>query len=79
MRNNENRRNSRTDNLEWCDSSYNIKDMYKRQGKYDNDKIIIEKYKEVKSCVKVGELFNMSGENVRQVLIRNNVERVVRQ
>jgi len=49
--------------------------MYKRKGKYNNDKIIIEKYKELKSCNKVAKLFNMSGENVRQILIRNNIER----
>lgn len=70
-----NKQNNRVDNLEWCDSSYNIKDMYKRKGKYDNDKIIMEKYKELKSCNKVAKLFNMSGENVRCILKRNNVER----
>lgn len=70
-----NKQNNCVNNLEWCDSSYNIKDMYKRKGKYNNDKIIIEKYKELKSCNKVAKLFNMSGENVRQILIRNNIER----
>ena len=73
-----NKQNNRLDNLEWCTASYNIKDMKKRNGKYDNDKLIVKKYKKLKSCTKVGKLFNMSGENVRQVLIRNNVERVVR-
>ena len=73
-----NKQNNKVDNLEWCNSSYNVRDMYKRNGKYDNDKLIIQKYKELTSCVKVGKLFNMSGESVRQVLIRNNIERVVR-
>lgn len=71
-----NKKNNCVDNLEWCDGSYNIKDMYKRQGKYDNDELIIQKYKELKSCNKVAKIFNTSGENIRQVLIRNNIERV---
>lgn len=70
-----NKQNNRVDNLEWCDGSYNIKDMYKRKGKYDNDNIIIEKYKDLKSCTKVAKIFNTTGENIRQVLIRNNIER----
>lgn len=49
--------------------------MYKRKGKYDNDDKIIQKYKELKSCNKVSELFNMSGENIRHILIRNNIQR----
>ena len=70
-----NKTNNRVDNLEWCDCSYNIKDMYKRKGTYKNDEKIIKKYKELKSCKKVADLFNMSSEGIRQVLIRNNVER----
>lgn len=70
-----NKENNCVDNLEWCDSSYNIKDMYRRRGKYDNDDNIIKKYKELKSCNKVAKLFNMTGENVRGILIRNNIER----
>ena len=70
-----NKENNCIDNLEWCDSSYNIKDMYRRRGKYDNDDNIIKKYKELKSCNKVAKLFNMTGENVRGILIRNNIER----
>ena len=71
-----NRQNNSTSNLEFCSSSYNIKDMYKRNGKYNKDYEIIQKYKEIKSCNKVAKLFDMSGENVRQVLIRNNIERI---
>lgn len=71
-----NKRNNRADNLEWCDSSYNIKDMYKRNGKYDKDNEIIKKYKELKSCNKVARLFDTTGENIRQILIRNNIERI---
>ena len=70
-----NKANNKVNNLEWCNCSYNIKDMYKRMGKYDNDNLIIKKYKELNSCNKVAELFNTTGENIRQVLIRNNVER----
>lgn len=70
-----NKENNYVDNLEWCDASYNIKDMYRRRGKYDNDDNIIKKYKELKSCNKVAKLFNMTGENVRGILIRNNIER----
>lgn len=70
-----NRQNNKVDNLEWCNGSYNIRDMYKRNGKYDRDKDIIEKYKELKSCNMVAKLFKTTGENVRNVLIRNNVER----
>lgn len=70
-----NKQNNCVNNLEWCDSSYNIKDMYKRRGKYDNDEIIIQSYEELKSCNKVAKLFNMSGENVRCILIRNKVDR----
>ena len=71
-----NRQNNRADNLEWYDSSYNIKDMYKRNGKYDKDNEIIKKYKELKSCNKVARLFDTTGENIRQILIRNNIERI---
>lgn len=71
-----NKQNNRADNLEWCDSSYNIKDMYKRNGKYDKDNEIIKKYKELKSCNKVARLFDTTGENIRQILIRNNIERI---
>lgn len=70
-----NKENNQANNLEWCDSSYNIKDMYKRKGKYDNDNEVIQKYKELKSCNKVAKLFNMSGENIRHILIRNNIQR----
>ena len=70
-----NKENNCIDNLEWCDSSYNIRDMYRRRGKYDNDDNIIKKYKELKSCNKVAKLFDMTGENVRGILIRNNIER----
>lgn len=70
-----NKENNKVDNLEWCSSSYNIKDMYNRKGKYEKDNKIIQKYKELKSCNKVAKLFNMSGENIRQILIRNNIER----
>ena len=70
-----NKQNNRVNNLEWCDGSYNIKDMYKRQGKYDNDELIIQKYKELKSCNKVAKIFDTSGENIRQILIRNNISR----
>ena len=51
--------------------------MYKRIGKYNNDTLIIKEYKKLKSCNKVAKLFNTTGENIRQVLIRNNIERVV--
>lgn len=67
--------NNTVDNLEWCNSSYNIRDMYRRLGKYDNDRVIIEKYNELKSCNKVSKLFDTTGENIRQILIRNNIER----
>ena len=70
-----NKQNNCFENLEWCSCSYNIKDMYRRHGKYENDKIIIDKYKALKSCSKVGKLFGLSGENIRQILIRNNIER----
>lgn len=70
-----NKQNNRVDNLEWCDCSYNIKDMYKRNGKYKKDNEIIKKYKELKSCNKVAKIFYMSGENIRQILIRNKIER----
>ena len=70
-----NKTNNKVNNLEWCNCSYNIKDIYKRKGKYDNYNLIIQKYKELNSCNKVAELFNTTGENIRQVLIRNNVER----
>lgn len=70
-----NKENNKAENLEWCDGSYNIKDMYKRNGKYDNDEKIINEYKKVKSCDKVSKMFNMSKENVRHILIRNNIER----
>ena len=36
-----NKQNNKVDNLEWCNSSYNVRDMYKRNGKYDNDKLEI--------------------------------------
>ena len=49
--------------------------MYRRKGTYKNDEKIIKKYKELKSCKKVADLFNMSSEGIRQVLIRNDVER----
>lgn len=49
--------------------------MYRRLGKYDNDRVIIEKYNELKSCNKVSKLFDTTGENIRQILIRNNIER----
>lgn len=68
--------NNRVDNLEWCNCSYNIKDMYRRKGKYEKDNEIIQKYKELKSCNKVAKIFNMSGENIRQILTRNNIERI---
>ena len=71
-----NKQNNRVDNLEWCNCSYNIKDMYKRNKKYKKDNEIIQKYKELKSCNKVSKIFNMSGENIRQILIRNNIERI---
>lgn len=71
-----NKQNNRADNLEWCNCSYNIKDMYRRNGKYEKDNEIIQKYKELKSCNKVAKIFNMSGENIRQILIRNNIERI---
>ena len=71
-----NKQNNRVDNLEWCNCSYNIKDMYKRNKKYEKDNEIIQKYKELKSCNKVSKIFNMSGENIRQILIRNNIERI---
>ncbi len=67
--------NNNSNNLEWCSCSYNIKDMYKRLGKYDNDTQIVNEYKKLKSCNKVAKLFNTTGENIRQVLIRNNIER----
>lgn len=70
-----NKENNNLENLEWCTSSYNVRDMYRRNGKYDKDKEIIKKYKEIKSCNKVAKLFNMSGENVRYILIRNNIKR----
>lgn len=70
-----NKLNNRVDNLEWCSSSYNIKDMYRRNEKYKKDNEIVQKYKELKSCNKVAKFFNMSGENIRQILIRNNIER----
>lgn len=70
-----NKENNNLENLEWCTSSYNVRDMYRRNGKYDKDKEIIQKYKEIKSCNRVAKLFNMSGENIRNILIRNNVER----
>jgi len=72
-----NKLNNCVNNLEWCNASYNIKDMYKRIGKYNNDTLIIKEYKKLKSCNKVAKLFNTTGENIRQVLIRNNIERVV--
>ena len=34
------------------------------------------KYKELKSCNKVARLFDTTGENIRQILIRNNIERI---
>lgn len=71
-----NKLNNRADNLEWCNCSYNIKDMYRRNGKYEKDNEIIQKYKELKSCNEVAKIFNMSGENIRQILIRNNIERI---
>ena len=52
-----------------------VEDKWGRKGKYDNDNIITEKYKDLKSCNKVAIIFNTTGENIRQVLIRNNVER----
>lgn len=70
-----NKQNNNVENLEWCNSSYNIRDMYKRNGKYFKDNEIIEKYKKLKSCNKVAKIFNMSGENIRQILIRNNIDR----
>lgn len=70
-----NKENNNLENLEWCTSSYNVRDMYRRNGKYDKDKEIIQKYKEIKSCNRVAKLFNMSGENIRNILIRNNVKR----
>lgn len=70
-----NKQNNNVENLEWCNSSYNIRDMYKRNGKYLKDNEIIEKYKKLKSCNKVAKIFNMSGENIRQILIRNNIDR----
>ena len=36
----------------------------------------INKYKELKSCNKVARLFDTTGENIRQILIRNNIERI---
>ena len=70
-----NKSNNCVDNLEWCNGSYNIRDMYERKGKYKNDYKIIQTYKNLKSCSKVGKIFNMSGENIRQILIRNNIQR----
>lgn len=70
-----NKENNNLENLEWCTSSYNVRDMYRRNGKYDKDKEIIQKYKEIKSCNRVAKLFNMSGENIRNILIRNNIKR----
>ena len=71
-----NKLNNCVNNLEWCNASYNIQDMYKRLGKYDNDTLIIKEYKKLKSCNKVAKLFNTTGENIRQILMRNNIERV---
>ena len=70
-----NKQNNCVDNLEWCNNSYNIRDMYKRAGKYDKDNYIIKKYMEIKSCNKVAKIFNTTGENIRQILIRNNISR----
>lgn len=69
------KQNNNVENLEWCNSSYNIRDMYKKNGKYLKDNEIIEKYKKLKSCNKVAKIFKMSGENIRQILIRNNIDR----
>ncbi len=70
-----NKKNNRVDNLEWCSCSYNIKDMYKRNGKYQQDKNIINDYLKLKSCRKVAKIYNMSSENIRCILKRNNVDR----
>lgn len=32
-----NRQNNKLSNLEYCDASYNIRDMYRRMGKYDKE------------------------------------------
>lgn len=70
-----NKENNNANNLEWCSSSYNVRDMYKRKGKYNKDNEIISKYNELKSCNEVAKIFNTTGENIRQVLKRNNIER----
>lgn len=70
-----NKQNNKANNLEWCSCSYNVRDMYKRKGKYNKDNEIISKYKDLKSCNEVAKIFNTTGENIRQVLKRNNIER----
>lgn len=70
-----NKKNNKVDNLEWCTGSYNIKDMYKRNGKYDKDNEIIQKYQELKSCKKTAKLFDVSSETIRCILKRNNIKR----
>lgn len=69
-----NKQNNKADNLEWCTASYNIKDMYKRNGKYEKDKAIIKDYLQLKSCKKVAKIHNLSSEYIRQILIRNNIK-----
>ena len=44
--------------------------------KIENDKTTIFTNKELKSCNKVARLFDTTGENIRQVLIRNNIEKI---
>lgn len=70
-----NKENNNVNNLEWCNASYNMKDMYKRKGVYDKDGLIIEDYLKIKSCKEVAEIYKCSSENIRCVLKRNNIKR----
>lgn len=67
--------NNNVSNLEWCDCSQNIVDMYKRKGIYENDEKIINDYMKIKSCKEVAKIYKCSSENIRCVLKRNNIQR----
>ena len=70
-----NKENNCADNLEWCDSKYNIVDMYKRKGVYDNAENVIKDYLKIKSCKEVSKIYGCSKETIRSILKRNNIER----